>query len=568
MPFTVCLFLITWSLSLHAAQQPVSAATQEQPTNWQAELIKNNSAPVKVVEFFDYQCPYCAATVPALDEALRSYPGKVQLVLKNTPLSIHPDSLLAHQAAMAAGEQGKFWEMHALLFANQKRLKYTDLLEYARQLNLDIAHFQERLQTGYYKAAVEQDGIMAEGIGVTGTPTFFINGQRLVGKQTADRLKGAIEAALNPRSARAAASSGKPLEAVKELDLSYSPTRGRENAPVTIIEFSDMQCPFCAKVSPTLHELMRQYPDQIRWIFKSFPLSFHHDSRLAHMATLAAGEQGKFWEMHDLIFSDQHAIKRDDLLQKAQSLGLDMVRFTADLDSDKLKQHLDGDQKEGARLNVNGTPTFFINGKEHSGAMSLTKFQSILAAELSPGADDSAAIRYSGVQDIVPLGDPGAPVTLTWFSDLQSTLTLKAAMQLRELLNAHPGQLKIVFKNRPLETHPGALKLHAAALAANAQGKFWQMHDLIIANPQKDDKSTLLSYAARLGLDLKRFESDLDTDRYRSTIDRDLMEAKRRVVLGTPVFFVNTVRVDGLQPLKTIEGIVAEQLALKVRAAN
>src|SRR5215813_14066172 len=120
------------------AQAAGGASHLQQSDAWKEELIKNANAPVKVVEFFDYQCPFCAATIPALEEALRSYPGKVQLVLKNLPLSMHHDSLLAHQAALAAGEQGKFWEMHALLYANQKKLKPEDLLDYARRLDLDM----------------------------------------------------------------------------------------------------------------------------------------------------------------------------------------------------------------------------------------------------------------------------------------------------------------------------------------------------------------------------------------------------------------------------------------------
>ena len=561
----LCFFLSTAPAQTSETSQ-AAAESPEQSAAWHAQLASDSAAPIKIVEFFDYQCPFCAATIPALEEALRSYPGKIQLVLKNTPLSIHPDAMLAHQAAMAAGEQGKFWEMHALLFADQKKLKLPDLLQYAQQLNLDVPRFQERLKSGYFKPAIEQDRALAKALGITGTPTFFINGERLQGRQTLARFKAVIDAALNPDSVRASVPAGRRVANVSELDLSHSPVRGNKNAPVSIIEFSDMQCPFCAGVNPTLRELMAQYPDKVKLIFKSFPLSFHRDSELAHRAVLAAGQQGKFWEMHDLVFSDQHAIKRDDLLQKARSLDLDMARFSSDLDSENLKQMVETDKQEGSKLGVAGTPTFFVNGKRYSGRMPLTQFKAIVDDALAAAGTAPPISAYVEQPADITVGDTNAPVTLTWFSDLQSSLSLQATLLVRELMNRHPGKIKLVFRNRPLEIHHGAMKLHEAALAANAQGKFWQMHDLIVANPQKDDKQTLLSYASRIGLDVKRFENDLDRDAYKLVIERDLQEAKRRAVLGSPVFFINSARIDGLQPQKTIEDILAAQLSGNMQA--
>jgi protein-disulfide isomerase len=544
------------------AQNIAAARLPEASPSWRQELVDNAKAPVKVVEFFDYQCPFCAATIPALEEALRSYPGKVQLVLKNLPLSMHHDSLLAHQAALAAGEQGKFWEMHALLYANQKKLKPEDLLDYARRLDLDMPKFQQRLESGYFKPVVEKDLAAAAKLEVTGTPTFFINGERLNGRQTAERFRRAIDDAMDPR--HVAAPAFQPTQHVglaRGVDLSRSPTRGSKEAPVTIVEFSDMQCPFCARVAPTLVELMDQYPGQIKWVFKNFPLPFHSDSELAHRALLAAGRQGKFWEMHDLIFSDQHNIKRDDLLLKARSLNLDMGGFVADLDNEDLKQRVTADVNDGIRSNVTATPTFFINGTEYSGALSLDRFRAIIAREL-PAAGGARLVDVpAGTQNEISIGASSSPVTLTWFSDLGSSLTLQATLQLRELVKTHPGKIRLVFKNCPLQMHPGAIYLHEAALAANAQGKFWEMHDLIIRNPQHTDKATLLSYASRLGLDLTRFEQELDSDLYRKIIDQDLREARARDVNGTPVFFLNSTRIDGLRPQQVLNGFVDVELA-------
>ena len=553
--------------SIRVAQPHGQAAPEN---DWREEIVQNASAPVTIIEFFDYQCPFCFKTNPALAEAIRNHPGKVRLVLKNLPLSIHPDSALAHQAALAAGEQGRFWAMHDLLFANRNKIKLPDLLHYAQQLHLDVPRFQQAVESGRFRHVIDDDRAMARGLGISSTPAFFINGQSFIGQLSAERLNAAIDDALNPRGPATATASG--TVSVDKLDLSRAPVRGQAQAPVTIIEFSDLQCPFCASVTPTLRELMKQYPDQVRWVFKNFPLDFHADSPLAHAAALAAERQGKFWEMHDLIFANQHTLKRDNLLAEARSLNLDMGRFTADLDSADVKRQLEADKKEGEWLGVNGTPAFFINGTSLSGAMPMEQFQAAInnalvalgkpAVPLAPSAQsaESATVRK---EPEVSFGSSDSPITLAWFSDLQSGLSSQATLLVRKLIDSHPGQIRLVFKNRPLEIHPGAMLLHEAAMAANAQGKFWQMHDLIIANPQKASRQDMLAYAKRIGLDADRFQKDLDSEKYRSLIEADLQEAQRRAVLGSPVFFLNSARVDGLQNEKLYKDIIEDQLAAK-----
>jgi protein-disulfide isomerase len=311
---------------------------------------------------------------------------------------------------------------------------------------------------------------------------------------------------------------------------------------------------------------MKQYPGQVRWVFKSFPLDFHPDSQLAHSAALAASRQGKFWEMHDLIFANQLNLKRDNLLALANSLNLNMARFTSDLDSAGTRQQIEADRIEGQGLGVDGTPAFFINGKRFSGAMPVAQFQSAVQSALADLGRPMAAVPLAvhanplNKEPEVSFGSPDSPVTLFWFSDLQSGLTPQATLLVRELIRSHPGKIRLVFKNRPLEIHPGAMLLHEAAMAANAQGKFWEMHDLIIADPQKSTRQDLLAYAQSIGLDSDRFQKDLDSGKYRSLIAADLQEARRRAVLGSPVFFLNSARIDGLQNEKLFNDIIEGQL--------
>src|SRR5207245_173308 len=140
----------------------------------------------------------------------------------------------------------------------------------------------------------------------------------------------------------------------------------------TIQVFSDFQCPYCEQFAGPLREFQTKGVEGIRTKveFKNFPLGFHQYAQLAAQAAVAAGEQGKFWEMHDALFANQNALKREDLLKYADTFKLDLPRFTKDLDSDRVKKMIDADKAEAALKKVQGTPTFFVNGKEYSGTKS------------------------------------------------------------------------------------------------------------------------------------------------------------------------------------------------------
>ena len=137
------------------------------------------------------------------------------------------------------------------------------------------------------------------------------------------------------------------------------------------------------------------YPTQVRLAFKSYPLAVHKQSPLAHEAALAAGAQGRFWEMHDSLFAGQDKLTRDDLIAKAKQLNLDVPKFTKDLDSHRFKSQVDADRQEGNRLGVDGTPFFFINGHAISGALDLPEFKKLIDAALKESAESAkpAAVK-------------------------------------------------------------------------------------------------------------------------------------------------------------------------------
>jgi len=171
-----------------------------------ARLRGDPKSPVTIVEFSDYQCPYCQGVEPTLKKLLAKYQGRVSLAYRDLPLKdIHPQAQLAAEASRCAGEQGKFWEYHDVLFQNPNRLDRNSLTEHARTVSLDEKQFESCLAAGKYKTQVEEDRQAGLRAGVTGTPGFFINGNVLSGNQPQESFEKVIDAELAP--ARAATNS-------------------------------------------------------------------------------------------------------------------------------------------------------------------------------------------------------------------------------------------------------------------------------------------------------------------------------------------------------------------------
>ena len=547
------------------------------------------SAPITIVEFSDFECPFCGREAPVLEALQQRYPNDIRLIFKHNPLPIHSHARLAHEAAIAAAFQGKFWEMQDLLFRNQGHLSLLDLVRYATLLKLDSASFRRQLETHAFAPVVDRDLAEASGFGISATPTFFVNGKKVIGTHTLPQWQEVIDQELG---------ISHPKIKPQDLQLTGAPVRGAQSAPITIVEFSDFQCPFCARALPIVKQVLDAYPGQVRWIFKNYPLDFHTASPLAHRAAIAAHQQGKFWEMHDLLFGNQHALGREDLLRYARQLNLDMERFQADLDNDQSAKALESDRREAEQLGVSGTPTFFVQGEMLVGAQSVDAFSKMIdpmlpasarvqgktlpsaptvasaqpptASPTSPrigparvtvrSIEKSAApapIRDEGASS---LGKSDAAVTVSWFADLQSPLTLKANELIHQLLQEYPGQLRVVFKHRPLEFHRDAILAHTAVVAAGEQGKFWEMEEIILKHQQAIQRANLLEYATQIGLDPKKFESAIGEQRHPSVIDADLAEARYRDIRGTPVFFVNGNRVDGLQSLQMFKSYIDTEL--------
>ncbi len=375
----------------------------DEPTMGAADPI------VTIIEFADYQCPYCAQAREPLETALGKFEDDVRLIYKHFPLPGHRMATPAAKASWAALQQGKFWEMHADLFEAKASVK--EIGARASALGMDEAKFLRDFTSTEAAQAVDSDLLAGAKLGVTGTPVFFVNGHRYVGFRdtaqwtdvlefeidNAERLvdagtaRGQVYAALmkdavkNRRSKKAsepvaAKPGGLDPNVLYPVDVEGRPTLGPADALVTVAVFSDFQCPYCGRIAPTLEELV-EVEDDVRVVFMQLPIRSHPRARDAAKAALAAGRQDKFWEMHDLLFKRRAQLNKADFAAFAAELGLDADQFSADVADVALEGLIVTDEALARSLKISSTPSTFVNGHYVRGAGPLKTLRAKVAEE-------------------------------------------------------------------------------------------------------------------------------------------------------------------------------------------
>jgi protein-disulfide isomerase len=305
---------------------------------------------------------------------------------------------------MAAGLQGKFWEMHEVLFQNARALDDASLRKYAQDLGLDMARFDKDFIDPSVKQAIDKDVAESQRIGVTGTPTFFVNGYQ-VPSLDIDTLSKMVEAARSGGDVGASVAEIRQKQAqqeaeyrkqvadqqaaeasrVHDIDISGSPVRGDAKASVTIVEFSDFQCPYCASSEALIKQVLDAYPGKVKLVYKHLPLvSIHPNARPAALAAAEAMEQGKFWEMHDKLFQNYSQLSRENLSNIAKQVGLNMDKFEKAMQTEAHKGIIDKDLAESQRVGVRGTPSFFVNGRKVM-SRDFDTFKRMIEEALKPG---------------------------------------------------------------------------------------------------------------------------------------------------------------------------------------
>jgi protein-disulfide isomerase len=371
------------------------------------------SAPVTIVEFSDYQCPYCKRVEPALKQVVSTYGDKVRIVWRDEPLSFHPRALpaaeLAREARAEKGEAG-FWAAHDALFDSQPALADSDLDRIAKTLGLDAGKARSAIDKSRYQAQIDRDGDLADDLEASGTPHFFVNGRRLVGAQPFEKFAALIDEELHHADALVA--KGTPPGAVYETIIKAgkgppppatlavqprtgAPWKGSRTGKVVIEEFADFQCPFCARAEPTLQRIAKDYGTQVKFVWRNLPLPFHaHAMPAAEAAAEAQRQKGNagFWAMHDKLFAHQgdhdgngSGLERAALETYAGELGLDLPAFKNALDNHTHKAELDADHDAVEAAHIEGAPTFVVGGYVVGGAQPYGRFRRIIEQVLASG---------------------------------------------------------------------------------------------------------------------------------------------------------------------------------------
>ena len=357
---------------------------------------------------------------------------------------------------------------------------------------------------------------------------------------------------------------------------------------MTLVEFSDYQCPYCRQANATVSQVEKKYAGKIRLVMKQFPLvSIHPQAMPAAKAAVAAGMQGRYWEMHDRLFSSPQ-LDPDTLERYAREIGLDVDRWKRDQADPKVAAIIQRDMDLATNVNVSGTPAFFVNGRRlPGGAAPLDAFSSLIDEELAKaealvrGGVPAAQVyarsrrsrsprrfrrRWSRRSTPRPTRRPSARRwrrSPSWSGATSSARTAPGRLRWWTRFARRTRRTSgFVFRHFPLPMHPDAPLAARAGVAAQAQGKFWQMHDWMYAHQRELDRASLERAAASLGMDLAKFRTALDSAATESRVQADAQAAQTVGVSATPTFFVNgREHVGGWQTFDAVKAEIDREIA-------
>ena len=590
------------------------------PVSSKDPMWGSRTAPVTIVHFSDFQCPFCSRVDTSMQQIKTTYgPDKVRIIWKNEPLPMHPNAKPAAEAAMgvfALKGNDAFWKFHDTAFHNQKELGDASYEQWAKDAGVDIAKFKAGLSAHTWAKKVEEDHQLAQKLGVNGTPASFINGVSLSGAQPFEKFKAVIDQELKKAEAKIASGTPKdkiyvamseenkknaPAEeenekedtkSVFKVPVEKSPVKGNPNALVTIVEFSDFQCPYCKKVEPTLKAVMDKYGDKVRLVWKNEPLPFHPRAEpAAEVAMEARAEKGNdgFWAAHDKLFESQPKLDDTDLENVAQSLGLNMDKVRDAMKTHKYKPLLDNDTDLSEDFQASGTPHFFINGHRLVGAQPEEKFDKVIDDEIKH-AQDSAARREAG--GALRRARQGRQRSGGRGEERRSAFAERAREGQPPSEGRHPGVFRlpmpILQEGRRLgsgsheelrrqgevrlEKLPARLPPRRAARRGSRDGSvqterhdgFWTMHDKLYAaqgTPEGIKRENLEKLAQEQGLDMAKFKNALDNSTHKAEIDADTAAGKAVGVSGTPAFFINGYSLSGAQPFPKFRKLIEKAMS-------
>ncbi len=572
----------------------------------------NPDAPVTIVEISDFECPFCSRVLPTIKKIKADYgPDKVRIVWKHHPLPFHKAARPAHQASIAAFELGgdeAFWKFHDLAFANRSGLNEENFKKWAGEVGVDQKKFAALLGDKKLGAKIDRDMAVANKVGANGTPAFRINGVTLAGAQPFEKFKEVIDQQLAEAKklvdsgtkpadvyptlvAKNAKAGPETPDAAKEQPVDNTvwavpvydddPVKGGKDALVTIVEFSEFQCPFCKRVGPTMKQIVDTYGDDVRIVWKDNPLGFHPRAQPASNVAREVYKQkgdAAFWKVHDSLFESQPKLEDQDLLAAAKDSGVPDFLLKAAIEKDKHAEKFEQSQDLAMDFEARGTPHFFINGVRLAGAQPFEKFKEVideqmakakkLVARGTPRAKVYDEVLKEGKTPPPPpkkelgelpekapnKGAKNAKIVIQEFSDFECPFCSRVNPTIKQVLDKYGDEVKIVWRNLPLPFHKNAPLAAEAAHEVYVQkgdAAFWQYHDKLFESqraPGGIERANLEKFAIELNVDMDKFKKALDERTHKARIEADAKVAGDAGVSGTPGFVVNGYFVSGAQP--------------------
>ncbi len=385
---------------LYPPEAPDTFAPAERPNN----TIGKDSATLTMYEWCDYGYPNCIIyandILPKLQEKYVDT-GKLRIVHKEFPAAGGDPSVIASLAAQCASYQDHFIDMSKWLYRDTSwnTGEYTGTVaamnDAASAMGLDTDAFATCMEKQESLEDVKADYFEARDLEFRDLPGVVVGGRVIQNGVSTDDLMTIIDAILQEKESGTLPDTVVTVTPSPTPDTDFEPeaiaVMGSPDAPVTIVEFTDYQCPYCQRYSTgTLPEIIKNYVEtgKVRYILKNFPLTQIHPNAIpAATAAECAGEQGKYWEMHDIIFHSQqewssNASAAQVFADYAKNMGLDTDDFESCFNSTRYAEKIMNDQKEGLAAGVQGTPAFFINGQFINGAQPYEVFQQIIEQQL------------------------------------------------------------------------------------------------------------------------------------------------------------------------------------------
>jgi protein-disulfide isomerase len=507
------------------------------------------------------------------------------------------------------GGNDAFWKFHDLAFENRKELTPENFKLWAKQAGVDPAKLEAALPNKKYEAKIDGDMAMAAKVGASGTPAFRINGVALSGAQPFAQFKEIIDQQL-AEAAKLTAQGKKPAEIypllvaqnakvdpkagadkAKEEQVDNTvwavpvypddPKKGGKEPLVTIVEFSEFQCPFCKRVGPTIAKVLETYGDDVQVVWKDNPLGFHPRalpaSAVAREVYKQKGDKA-FWAIHDKLFENQPKLDDADLFAAAKDSGVPEAMLKNAIEKGTYNDKFEQSQDLAADFQARGTPHFFVNGIRLSGAQPFEKFKEVIDAEIAKSKSRLAkgtprAKLYEEVlkegktppppekkvlgaapKDSPAKGATGAKIVIQEFSDFECPFCSRVNPTIKQVLAEYGSKVKIVWRNLPLPFHKNAPLAAEAAYEVYKQkgdAAFWKFHDVLFENqksPGGIQRENLEKFAGELGVDMAAFKKALDERTHKARVEADAEAAQKAGISGTPGFVVNGYFISGAQP--------------------